>query len=457
MSSLANGRRSVAALLLNFKGDLFAATVSLAGAALVKLVSSLILTRLLYPEAYGIITAVASVATIVELVSDIGVLPFFIRDKNAENPRYLNTLWTLRLLRGCGNCALLYACAPWIAALYDQPVLVEPIRAVSLLFIVHGLESMSFAVALRRQKARILNYSELAAGFVSACFVIVFSYFSRDHWGMVYGMFVNRLLLSAASYAFYTDMRPRPQFDREAAKALFGFTKYVMPSSMVSLVAGQFDKIVFLRLFDLHVFGLYGLAASMAGMVDSLISTVTRRILYPRCSHEFRTRPAELRNSYYRGNVQLFALIVFVPAAVGGAAHFIINFLFDARYAFAAIILQAFMIQSALQSFSQSAEALVVACGHIRATLIANLLRLTWMIAVSLAGYYAFGFAGFLYGYVLNPAPGLVYNLWRQRKAGLLVGRYELLKAGLMAAVFVFFLVTGYILSALGLTLRGIR
>jgi lipopolysaccharide exporter len=440
--------------LINLKGDLFAATVSLAGAALVKLVSSLVLTRLLYPEAYGIMTVVASIATIVELISDIGVVPFFIRDKNAEEPRFINTLWTLRLLRGCANCAVLFACAPWIATLYDEPVLVGPIRAVSLLFVFYGLESMSFALAVRRQRARILNYSELACGIASTSFVIGFSYVSRDHWGMIYGMLLNRLLLSGLSYAFYRDMAPKLQINREAARDLFGFTKYVMPSSIVSLLAGQFDKVIFLRLFDLHLLGLYGLAGSVAGMVDSLTTTVTRRILYPRCTHEFRSNPANLRTAYYGQNVAVFALILFMPAAVGGAAHFIVGFLYDERYAFAGTILQALMVQSVLQSFSQSAEVLVVAQGHIRATLIANLLRLTWMTTVSLAGYHFFGFLGFLYGYVLNPLPGLLYNLWRQGKEGLLVRRFELLKCGFVAVVFVAAFAVGDVLNGLGWTIR---
>lgn len=443
--------------LINPKGDLFAATVSMAGAAVIKLASSLILTRLLYPEAYGIVTAVASITTIVELISDIGVVPFFVRDKNAEEPRYINTLWTLRALRGFANCALLFALAPWIAALYEEPVLVEPIRAVSLLFILHGMESMSFAVAVRRQRARILNYAELGCSIVSTSFVIGYSYVARDYWGMIYGMLLNRALLSASSYAFYRDLTPKLQIDREAAKSLFGFTKYVLPSSIVSLVAGQFDKVIFLRFFDLHLLGLYGLAGSIAGIVDSLTYTVTRRILYARCTHEFRTNPAGLRAAYYHQNVALFALILFLPAAVGGAAHFVINFLFDERYAFAGTILQAFMVQSALQSFSQSAEVLVVAHGHIRATLIANLLRFAWMVAASVGGYHLFGFAGFLYGYVLNPLPGLIYNLWRQREGGLLVGRLELLKVAFMAVVFLAAFIAADVLSAVGLTIHGLR
>jgi O-antigen/teichoic acid export membrane protein len=256
------------------------------------------------------------------------------------------------------------------------------------------------------------------------------------------------------SYGFYRHLRPRFEIDREAATALLGFTKYVTPSSIVGVLSGQFDKVVFLRLFDLHLMGLYGVAASIAAMVDSLTLTVTRRILYARCTQAFRNSPSGVRAAYYGQNIELFALILFLPAAVGGTAYFVITFLFDHRYALAGPILQALMIQSSLLALSASAEVLVVAAGNIRATLVANLLRFVWMASASLAGYGFAGFEGFLYGYVLNPLPALLYNYWMQGKAGLLDVRYELSKVGYALVVFGIFSFIAQILLGLDVSVR---
>jgi hypothetical protein len=84
---------------VNLKGDLFATAASFGAQAVIKLGSSLILTRILRPEAYGIITILMSVTFVIELIGDINVTLFIIRDKNSEEPRYLNTAWTLQLAR----------------------------------------------------------------------------------------------------------------------------------------------------------------------------------------------------------------------------------------------------------------------------------------------------------------------------------------------------------------------
>jgi O-antigen/teichoic acid export membrane protein len=99
---------------INLKGDLFATAASFGTQAVIKLSSSLILTRLLRPEAYGIITILMSVTFVIELIGDINVTLFIIRDKNGEEPKYLNTAWTLQLGRSLLNAVVLFFCAPLI-------------------------------------------------------------------------------------------------------------------------------------------------------------------------------------------------------------------------------------------------------------------------------------------------------------------------------------------------------
>ena len=160
-----------------------------------------------------------------------------------------------------------------------------------------------------------MNYTELGATVVSTAFVITFSYFWRDHRGMIWGMLVNRALMTAASFCFYRHERPRLQFDRSVAKESMGFARYTVPSSLVTLLVSQFDKFVFLKLFPIQMLGLYGLAGNVAGPVDGLVAKIARSVLFPRCAEAFRREPSSVRDKYYSQNVKLVALILFMPAA----------------------------------------------------------------------------------------------------------------------------------------------
>ena len=265
---------------------------------------------------------------------------------------------------------------------------------------------------------------------------------------MLYGILFNRLLMVLLSYCFYRDLRPRFQIERSAARDLLSFARFAMPSSLLSLLLNQYDKAVFLRLFDLRLLGIYGLAASISSPVETLIGKVAQMVLYPRCAHNFRTDRATFSQRYYMENWKLYAGTLFIPAAVGGAAPFIVHLLYDPRYLEAGAVLRAFMARAALLSFASPAEEMLVATGENRIFVIGNLLRGLAIVAFSLLGYSLFGFMGFAYGVALSAVPALIYFLWLQNRKGYLIVKYELCKVAFVGVV----AVAAYAVSTILLT-----
>lgn len=424
--------------LINIKGDLFATGFCFGLQTLIRLASSLILTRIVRPDAYGVITIMMSITFVIEMISDINVSVFIVRDPNADQPRYLNTAWTIRLARSLMNSTILFFLAPWIASsLYNAPILAVPLRVFSISFVIGALQSMSFPLAIRRKQARYVMYTELAAAAMGTVLSVIFCYYLRDYWGMIYGIIANKVLNSAFSYLFYRDVRPKIRFDWPAAREILGFAKFNTPSSLLTLAMSQFDKVVFLRLFDLTMLGIYGLAANITGSIDGLISKVSQSVLYARCAHNFRTDRANLGPKYYSENVKLFVSILLLPAAIGGAAHFIITVLYPARYGEAGAILQAFMLRATLLALGSPAEDLLIATGQYQVILHGNIFRAITMLVASLTGYYLFGFMGFVYGAALSALPPLIYYWGLQRKNGLFMGLYEAYRVGFAAAVWI--------------------
>lgn len=441
-------RKVALSKLINLKGDLFATGASFAGQGLIRLGSSLILTRLLRPEAYGTITILMSLMYFVEMISDIGITTFIVRDPCAEQPEYLNTAWTMRLVRSVLNGLLFLILGPLIATrVYHAPAIGQPLQLFSLWFFILGAESMSFPLAVRRKQSRIVMYSELLAAGVSSLFTILFCYWIRSYWGMVYGILLNRLLLTCLSYYFFREYRPRIRFDRAAAHRIFGVSRFTLPSSLLTLVYVQFDKVVFLRLFDLAALGIYGVAGNIAGAIESLVSSISHMVLYPRCAQYFNSDPTTFVRRYYTENTKLFVSILIVPAAVGGAAHLLIAILYDPRYAEAGFVLQAFMVRASLLALASPPEDLLIASGETHVILVGSLLRAAWVVVGSLTGYLLFGFEGFVIGTSLNGLPPLIYYWALQHRRGYLIARYEVYRvlfvfgvalAGLIATHLVF-------------------
>jgi lipopolysaccharide exporter len=369
------------------------------------------------------------------MIADIGLTVSIVRDENGDNPDFLNTAWTLKLGRSLIKGSLVFFGAPLIATLYHAPEITAAIRVFSLWFIIDGFESISFPLAVRRKNARLVLYVELGASIASTAFTIVYCYFSRNFWGMLYGILFNRMLIVLLSYCFYRELRPKLQIERKAARNLLAFARYAMPSSLLTLVLNQYDKAVFLRFFDLRLLGIYGLAASISYPVESLINKVSQMVLYPRCAHNYRADKATFSLRYYTENWKLFVGTLAMPAIIGGTAPLIVHLLYDTRYAAAGEVLRGFMARAFVLSFASPAEEMLIASGENRIFLMGNVLRALWLVLGSIGGYYAFGFLGFVYGIALSGIPSLVYYLWLQNKKGFLIVKYELCKLAYVAVV----------------------
>ena len=65
-----------------------------------RIASSLIMTRLLVPEMFGVMALVLSILVMLGLVSDFGTRQMVIQATREDDLDFLNTAWTIEILRG---------------------------------------------------------------------------------------------------------------------------------------------------------------------------------------------------------------------------------------------------------------------------------------------------------------------------------------------------------------------
>ena len=82
-----------------------------------RLASNLVLTRLLFPEAFGVMAMVSVFLMGLAMFSDVGVGPAIMQSKRGDDRDFLDTAWTIQIIRGVS--LWLVACAlTWPMAIY---------------------------------------------------------------------------------------------------------------------------------------------------------------------------------------------------------------------------------------------------------------------------------------------------------------------------------------------------
>ena len=87
---------------------------------LIRLIGNLILTRLLIPEFFGVMAVVNSLMIGFVLLSDFGVKQSLIQSKNGNDLTFLNTAWTIEVIRGCFLFVICCLCARPAVNIYNS-------------------------------------------------------------------------------------------------------------------------------------------------------------------------------------------------------------------------------------------------------------------------------------------------------------------------------------------------
>ena len=100
-----------------------------------RLASNLILARLLFPEAFGLMALVTVVLVGLAMFSDVGIGPAISRSPRGDDPAFLNTAWTMHVIRGVMLWLTALALAWPLAWFYEAPDLrnLLPVAGISLL------------------------------------------------------------------------------------------------------------------------------------------------------------------------------------------------------------------------------------------------------------------------------------------------------------------------------------
>src|ERR1700677_5161062 len=104
------------------KGTYF--IVAFYGMALgMRFVGSIILTRLFAPELFGLMTLLTTIIVGLTLFSHIGLEDSVIQNLRGDEEPFLNTVWTIQVLRGIGLWLVMMIVAWPVAHFYDQRLL----------------------------------------------------------------------------------------------------------------------------------------------------------------------------------------------------------------------------------------------------------------------------------------------------------------------------------------------
>ena len=161
------------------------------GQQFLRLASNLILTRLMFPEAFGLMALIQTFMVGLQMFSDIGIGPSIIQNRRGEDPDFLNTAWTIQIIRGTILWLLSCALAWPLARFYDEPQIFWLMPVVGLSALITGFRSTKNAVANRNMQLGLQTAIALASQAAGLVVMIVLAWMTSSVWSLVIGGLVS--------------------------------------------------------------------------------------------------------------------------------------------------------------------------------------------------------------------------------------------------------------------------
>lgn len=396
-----------------------------------RLVVNVLLAHLLAPAIFGVMALVNSLRSGVELLTDVGVGQNIIVNKQGGEPAFYSTAWTIQVLRGALLTLIAVALAWPIAYLYKKPDLFPILLVCSLIFLLTGVNSPARFLMQRASDIKGLSKMDIFNQVSGAAISIGFAYAMPSVWGMTWALVVSSAMVAAISYLF---MRKAPlaiTLDREHARTILTFGKWIFVSSLIYFAATNFDRLYLPTHIPLAMFGVYGISRSMSDLASMFMQRIGGNVVLPSVARAGDTLGERLGRI---AKLRFFGLaIVSVGLGAGVAiSDIFVTLAYDARYEAAAVILPILLLGAWFAIQAAISENVLLGLSQPNYAAAANFAKLLWTVTLLPL---TFAYGTLLQAFVVIAAadvPRYLTLAWAQRRAGLSFLRQDVVLLSLM-------------------------
>lgn len=382
------------------------------------LCSNLILTRLLFPEAFGLMALASVFITGLAMISELGIKQSVVQHRNGADYVFLNTAWTLKVIRGF--CIAIITCIiAWPSAqIYGEPLLFPILCTLSTTAILQGFGSITIATQSRKMHFSRVVAMELLQSMVTIAVTLVAAYWLKSVWALVIGTVTGNVAHLILSHYLLPFHRHQLQWDKRCGREIVRFGRWILLATLVNFIGRQGLPLIQGLMVSTEVLGLLAIATTLAEVPQALSLKLVNTVAFPAFSKLTRDNPervpeviAKVRLVSNGIAVGAFLLLSFLSVPL-------VNLLYEERYARAGSFLSIIAINGAVGFLQMLYQSVQIARGESR-----KHFYVTFTMAVSrtlgmTVGFELGGVTGMLYGLCLGSMPGYLVSVFMAYRGG---------------------------------------
>lgn len=252
------------------------------GVQALQFIIQIILARLLLPKDFGLIVLVIIFITIANVLVQNSFNTALIQNKDTDKIDY-STVFFINLIIATVVYGLLFILSPILAVFFDNPLLENILKILSLTVFFGAMSSVQVAILTKNMQFRKQFMSSLVSIVISGIIGVWMAFEGYGVWALVAQQLLSQIIIVIVLF-FIVDWRPQFIFSFQRAKILFSFGWKMLVSSLIDVIYTNSRSLVIGKMYTPDMLAYYNRGEQLPSLIVNNINGSIQSVIFPALS-----------------------------------------------------------------------------------------------------------------------------------------------------------------------------
>ena len=285
-------------------------------ARLITPITSIVLARLLTPEAFGVVTTLTMVITFAEIFTDAGFQKYLIQHEfkdDIDKEQSTNVAFWSNLIMSLLIWLLIGIFSEPLASLVGNPGLGNVLIIACISIPLAAFSSIQMALFKRALDFKTLFKVRVVAISIPLLVTLPLAFILESYWALVLGTIASNFA-NAIVLTIYSEWKPKFFYSFTKLREMFSFSVWSVVEAISIWLTGYVDIFIIGVYLNEYYLGLYKTSMTVVGQIMGLITASTTPILFSSLSR-LQTDEEAFRTMFFKFQ-KLVGMLV-IPLGVG--------------------------------------------------------------------------------------------------------------------------------------------
>lgn len=285
-------------------------------AKLITPITSIVLARLLTPEAFGVVTTLTMIITFAEIFTDAGFQKYLIQHEfkdNTDRIQSTNVAFWSNLIMSLFIWGLIALFCEPLAIMVGNPGLGYVLSIACVSIPLAAFSSIQMALYKRDFDFKTLFKVRIVGICIPLIVTIPLALWLKNFWALVIGTIASNVV-NAILLTYYSNWKPSLYYSSAKLKEMFSFTMWSVIEAVSIWLTSYIDVFIIGLYLNEYYLGLYKTSITVVGQIMGLVISATTPILFSSLSR-LQNDEEEFKRLFLKFQ-KLVGLLVF-PLGVG--------------------------------------------------------------------------------------------------------------------------------------------